>query len=231
MKVTKAQALANRARVVETASTLFRERGYDGVGVADLMAAAGFTHGGFYKQFRSKTDLMAESAACGIAQTAARNAGMDTAEFVRHYLSREHRDARATGCTMAALGADAARQPEAVRTTFAAGIESLLAALGPECTTSDGADSSAARARFLAMFAQAVGAIVMSRACPDDSPLADEILAVCRDEILASLDPPGESAAAAKEQQRTAGIQRAADPQKASRDSARLAVRTRQKAR
>lgn len=46
MKVTKAQAQANRARIVETASTLFRERGYDGVGVAVLMAAAGFTHGG-----------------------------------------------------------------------------------------------------------------------------------------------------------------------------------------
>ena len=71
MKVSKAQAQANRARVVETASQLFRERGYDGVGVADLMAAAGFTHGGFYKQFGSKTDLIAESTACGIARTVA----------------------------------------------------------------------------------------------------------------------------------------------------------------
>ena len=71
MKVTKAQAEANRAHVVETASQLFRERGFDGVGVADLMAAAGFTHGGFYKHFGSKADLMAESTACGIAQTTA----------------------------------------------------------------------------------------------------------------------------------------------------------------
>src|SRR6266700_193237 len=101
MKVTKAQAQANRAHVVETASTLFRERGYDGVGVADLMAAAGFTHGGFYKHFRSKADLMAESAACGIAQTSALTASVDTSELVRLYLSREHRDTRATGCTMA----------------------------------------------------------------------------------------------------------------------------------
>ena len=60
MKVTKAQAEANRALVVETASRLFRERGFDGMGVADLMAA-GFTHGGFYKQFGSKADLMAEA--------------------------------------------------------------------------------------------------------------------------------------------------------------------------
>ena len=189
MKVTKAKAQANRAHVVETASTLFRERGYDGVGVADLMAAAGFTHGGFYKQFRSKADLIAESAACGIAQTAALSAGVDMPAFVRHYLSRKHRDARAAGCTMAALGADAARQPEAVRTTFATGIESLLVALEPEGGSTDDVEADRRRADSLDMLAHVVGAIVMSRACPDDSPLADEILAACRDRVLASLTP------------------------------------------
>lgn len=190
MKVTKAQAEANRAHVVETASALFRERGYDGVGIADLMAAAGFTHGGFYKQFHSKADLMAESAACGIAQTAALTAGVDLPEFVRRYLSREHRDSRATGCTMAALGGDAARQPEAVRATFAAGVERLLAALNPKGNSSEAVEAGQARAEALDLLAHVVGAVVMSRACPDDSPLADEILSLCRDRILASLDVP-----------------------------------------
>jgi len=190
MRITKAQAQANRAHVVATASALFRERGYDGVGVADLMAAAGFTHGGFYKQFRSKADLIAESAACGIAQTAVLTTGMEISEFVQRYLSREHRDARATGCTMAALGGDAARQPDAVRATFAAGIESLLASLCPEGTSPGGADAVAARAKSLDILAHVIGAIVMSRACPDDSPLADEILSICREKILASLEPP-----------------------------------------
>lgn len=60
VRVTKAQAQANREHIVETASVLFRERGFDGVGVADLMAAAGFTHGGFYKHFGSKADLMSK---------------------------------------------------------------------------------------------------------------------------------------------------------------------------
>lgn len=203
MKVTKAQAQTNRARVVETASVLFRERGYDGVGVADLMAAAGFTHGGFYKQFRSKTDLMAESAACGMAQTAAATADMDPVDFVRIYLSREHRDARATGCTMAALGGDAARQPDVVRTTFAAGIESLLTALTREGYTWGGADAGETRARALNVMARAVGAIILSRACPDSSPLADEILAVCRDEILALLNPSVPSQGLPPRDQRT----------------------------
>lgn len=187
MKVTKLQAQANRARIVETASTLFRERGYDGVGVADLMGAAGFTHGGFYKHFRSKADLMAESAACGIARTATLSAGVDMPAFVAYYLSREHRDARATGCTLAALGGDAARQPDAVRATFAAGIESMLAALHPDAASLDPGASAQARARSLDMLAHALGAIVMSRACPDDSPLADEILAVCRERIRHAL--------------------------------------------
>ncbi|MDM0087980.1 MULTISPECIES: TetR/AcrR family transcriptional regulator [unclassified Variovorax] len=205
MKVTKAQAQANRAHVVETASALFRERGYDGVGVADLMAAAGFTHGGFYRQFGSKTELMAESAACGIAQTAALTAGVNTPEFVRIYLSREHRDARASGCTMAALGGDAARQSEEVRATFAAGIESLLAALNPEGLPSDCPASAQERTKSLDILTRAVGAIVVSRACPDDSQLADEILDVCRNQILASLAPSPSPAAKARHPARRRG--------------------------
>lgn len=193
MKTSKAQAQDNRAHVVQTASAMFRERGYDGVSVAELMAAAGFTHGGFYKQFRSKADLMAESAACGMAQTAALAAGMDRPTFVRSYLSRAHRDMRAAGCTIAALGADAARQPKAVRAAFAEGIEHLLQALekelpAPEHTVPGAVgEMGEVRAHAIDTLAHAVGALVLSRACPDDSPLADEILSVCRDQMLQRL--------------------------------------------
>ena len=189
MKVTKAQAQENRARIVETASVLFRERGYDGVGVAELMAAAGFTHGGFYKHFRSKADLMAEAAASALSQAAAKMGGLDVAEFVKYYVSREHRDARGDGCTMAALCGDAARQPEAIKATFAAGVESLLANLKHEDTASGEADRREARANMIDMLAHVIGAVVLSRACPDDSPLANEILEVCRSRILERLSP------------------------------------------
>lgn len=213
MKVTKAQAQANRAHVVETASHLFRERGFDGIGVAELMAAAGFTHGGFYKHFGSKADLMAESTACGIEQTLALSEGADAAAFVRDYLSREHRDDRATGCTLAALGGDAARQPDPVRVAFAEGVEHLVAALSQsrsDASTADAAssagaaegvdaaDAAQARARILDTMAHAVGAIVLSRACPDDSPLADEILAVSRNAILEAMRPPTVTKAASR---------------------------------
>ena len=68
MRVTKAQVEANRAHIVETASKLFREHGYDGVGVAEHMAAAGFTHGGLYNHFRTKADLIAEASASASAE-------------------------------------------------------------------------------------------------------------------------------------------------------------------
>ncbi|MFF7451792.1 MULTISPECIES: TetR family transcriptional regulator [unclassified Streptomyces] len=187
MRVTKAQAEQNRAHIVATAARLFRERGYDGVGVAELMAAAGFTHGGFYKHFRSKADLMAEASASGLSQTVARTEGLDPAEFVERYVSREHRDGRGDGCTIAALGGDAARQPADIKTEFAAGIENLLTALQTQSDTPGNADQRTTRTMVIDMLAHSVGAVMLSRACPDGSPLADEILDICREEILASL--------------------------------------------
>ncbi|MGE8673247.1 MAG: TetR family transcriptional regulator [Achromobacter kerstersii] len=197
MKVTKAQAQANRAHIVETASALFRERGYDGVGVAELMAAAGFTHGGFYKHFRSKADLMAETAASGLSQSLAMTGQMDLAKFINVYVSRAHRDGRGAGCTMAALCGDAARQTDDVKATFAAGIEDMLAVLGKDDVASQDSELTAdpnstakrARAKRIDLLAHVIGAVALSRACPDDSPLADEILEACRSELLASLAP------------------------------------------
>ena len=190
MKVTKAQVEANRAHIVDTASTLFRARGYDGVGVAELMATAGLTHGGFYRHFGSKADLMAEAAACGLAKTKSRMNGVDLDAFIGVYLSREHRDDRSGGCTLAALGGDAARQPDAIKATFATGLESMLADLLCDRGTRDEAALQAARAKAIDTMAHALGALVLSRACPDDSPLADEILDACRTAILDSHSAP-----------------------------------------
>jgi len=175
MKVSKEQVRENRKRIVETASVLFRERGYDGVGVAELMSAAGLTHGGFYKHFGSKVDLMAEAVSCGFTRSAESTAGVNREKFIEYYLSRQHRDGMVNGCVMSALGADTARQSESMKATFAAGIERQLALLGNEDGT---------RADLIDTIAHLVGALVLSRACPDNSALADEILDVCRSRIL-----------------------------------------------
>jgi len=187
MKVSKAKVQENRARIVEVASGLFRERGYDGVGIADLMSSAGFTHGGFYKHFKSKADLMSEAAAFSLDQTAARAEGADPAGFMEQYMSRAHRDARGAGCTMAALCGDAARQSADVQAVFAAGVENLLHSLGGGTTAIADQGAAAVRARNMDVLARAVGAVVLSRACPDDSTLAEEILEVCRARALADL--------------------------------------------
>ncbi|WP_285411000.1 TetR family transcriptional regulator [Pseudomonas sp. FR229a] len=187
MRVSKAQAQANREHIVETASVMFRERGYDGVGVADLMAAAGFTHGGFYKHFGSKADLMAEASANSLAQSLASAEAMSVKDFIDVYVSRDHRDGRSTGCTMAALCGDAARQSGDVKTAFAEGIERLLQILGEKYPSAAAAPQSEGRSKMIDLLAHAVGAIMLSRACPDDSALADEILAVCHASMTASL--------------------------------------------
>ncbi|SEC03557.1 transcriptional regulator, TetR family [Pseudomonas saponiphila] len=195
MRVSKAQAQANREHIVETASELFRERGFDGVGVSDLMAAAGFTHGGFYKHFGSKADLMAEASACSLAKSLAAAQALDVPGFIDVYVSREHRDRRGNGCTMVALGGDAARQPDDLKATFAEGIEHTLQTLGDKYPTGPDAPAGEGRRKMIDLLSRAVGAILLSRACPDDSALADEILQVCRAEMLASLAvDKGESA-------------------------------------
>ncbi|WP_371356433.1 TetR/AcrR family transcriptional regulator [Pseudomonas chlororaphis] len=187
MRVTKAQAQANRERIVETASELFRERGFDGVGVADLMAAAGFTHGGFYKHFGSKADLMAEASACSLSKSLASAEALDVPGFIDVYVTREHRDGRGSGCTMAALCGDAARQSDDLKATFAEGIEHTLQTFGDKYPTGTDAAPGEGRRKMIALLSRAVGALILSRACPDDSALADEILEVCRAEMFASL--------------------------------------------
>lgn len=175
MKVSKEQVRQNRIRIVKMASELFRGRGYDGIGVAELMSAAGLTHGGFYKHFGSKADLMSEAMSCGFSQSAESTKGVNREQFVEYYLSRHHRDDMEKGCVMSALGTDTARQPDSMKAIFADGIERQLAILGDEDGT---------RADLIDTIAHLVGALVLSRACPDNSALADEILDVCRARIL-----------------------------------------------
>src|SRR5438046_7832753 len=99
MKVSREQAAQNRERIVEAAAQLFRERGFDGVGVADLMREAGLTHGGFYGHFSSKADLIAEASACALTRSlalwselAARASGDPLSAIAGVYLTSRHRE-------------------------------------------------------------------------------------------------------------------------------------------
>jgi TetR/AcrR family transcriptional repressor of nem operon len=177
VRVTRQQSAANREKVLDVAGTLFRERGFDGIGVADIMKRAGLTHGGFYGQFASKDDLAAEATARvlgnpGWQERLTGTANPSFAEVVRAYLSPRHRDDPGTGCLISALGTEAARQPRAVRRAFTDGFRARIDAwmkLVP------GRSQAARRERALATMAGLVGALIIARAV-DDPELSEEIL-------------------------------------------------------
>ena len=93
MRISKEKAYENRNQIVETAAALFRRHGFDGVGIADLMKEAGFTHGGFYNHFRSKDELAAAAAAAAFKKLDEETARIKSLDgIIRRYISREHRD-------------------------------------------------------------------------------------------------------------------------------------------
>ncbi len=175
MRITKEKRQENHDKILTIASEMFRERGFDGVAVADLMEKAGLTHGGFYNHFPSKEALIAEATAKGFDETRARYSGYSIGEMIDAYISRAHRDARGQGCPAAALSSEAARLSDETRVVFGNGIAQLFLALEGGLAGQPGA-----RAQAISLMAQAVGAVVLSRACPDASALADEILDTCR---------------------------------------------------
>lgn len=186
MKVSRAEAAQNRERIIEVAAKLFRERGFDGIGVAELMKSAGLTHGGFYGHFASKEDLMAQACARALEglldalrQLAERDGENALPAVASTYLSPAHRDRPGEGCVLAALGAEAARHGSPVRGAFTQGVRSLfdiLTQLAP------GKSKRAKRERALATFASMVGALVLARAV-DDTELSEEVL----QSVLASI--------------------------------------------
>jgi TetR/AcrR family transcriptional repressor of nem operon len=177
MRVTRQQATANRERILDVAGTLFRERGFDGIGVADIMKRAGLTHGGFYGQFASKDDLAAETTARvlgkeGWPERLTGKANSSFGEVVRAYLSARHRDEPGTGCMLAAVGSDVVRRPRRVRHAFTEGLRARVDALRKLLP---GGSPSPKRQRALTAMAALVGALTLSRAV-DDPEFADEIL-------------------------------------------------------
>ena len=178
MRVSRQQAAENRERIVKTAGRLFREKGYDGIGVADLMKAAGLTHGGFYGHFQSK-DALAESLKASKRRweaLAAANPDAPLAALVQHYLADDHRDTASHSCPVAALASETFRQSDAVRKSFGEGANGLIDVLAdtmPEATAEERRKSA------LVAFSAMLGAVMLSRAVGDKA-FSDEILQASR---------------------------------------------------
>ncbi len=167
MKVSRAQAEENRERILDNAAQLFREHGFDGIGLNDLMQAAGLTRGGFYGHFASKDDLAAQAFRRALQSNREQWKQLpdrSLAAWVDAYLSDTHRNHRGAGCALAALAGDAARGGPAVREVFAEGVEGLAAALQNQMPA---AEPAARREQALALLSTMVGALLLSRAVGD----------------------------------------------------------------
>ncbi|MEN1882352.1 TetR/AcrR family transcriptional regulator [Streptomyces mirabilis] len=182
-RVSRAQAQENRQRVVATASWMFREKGTT-VSVADLMKAAGLTHGGFYKQFASKEDLVDEAIAHAFGKEAAHSAvaleeharehaGEHEAarrRMIEDYLSVWHRDHPGDGCPVSGFAADLGRDPDQAahsRHDYINGVRNRAARLAT------GDDDG------MAQLCTMVGALVLARATRGN-PLSEELLQAAR---------------------------------------------------
>jgi len=168
------ETAAKHERIVKEASRLFRERGFENVSVADVMKAAGLTHGAFYAHFGSKEELQAAAIAYGQRVSLERmqrsNSKKSKESYADRYLSRSHRDNPGDGCTMAALGEEVARSTPELKSTFEQGLEDILSAKG--------GDRNEAIFRVAAM----MGGVVLARAVQDPR-LSDEILKSVRQKL------------------------------------------------
>lgn len=187
MRVSREKAAEHRDRIVESAGSLFREKGFDGVAVADLMKAAGLTHGGFYGHFESKDALVAEAVSRILGGSVERwrkyaedDPGGALARIVTRYLSAETRDNPASACAVPSLGAEVTRQGPAARRAFTEGIRGLLSTLGGLMRRRS---EDRRRAEAIATLASLVGAVVLARAI-DDKALSGEILSATADQIM-----------------------------------------------
>jgi TetR/AcrR family transcriptional regulator, transcriptional repressor for nem operon len=195
MRISKEAAAANKGRVLDAASRLLREKGFDGLGVAEVMKEAGLTHGGFYNHFGSKEDLAVEAlraafdtAVSRVARTAAEASSRKGrvkafGDYVGRYLSKKTRDAPGSGCPMAALGTDAARHGEALKAEFADGVDRYLKAFA--AVVPDNKGEGDARQTAILVISTLIGALMLSRTCAGvNEELSDEILAVVRARLL-----------------------------------------------
>ncbi|MDI6028695.1 helix-turn-helix domain-containing protein [Corticibacterium sp. UT-5YL-CI-8] len=188
MKVSQEQKAQNRSRILTEAGRLFREKGFDAVSVAEVMKAAGMTHGGFYGHFQSKDDL--------VAQTIAHAGGSqsmidDLSVWIDTYLSEPHREHPEQGCPMAALAGFMRQQAPEARASMARVLAAQIATL---TDVMPGADSAERRRAAIGNWSAMVGALILARSI-DNPALSDELLSETRAWIDAGRSPDAKSAA------------------------------------
>lgn len=190
MRVSREEKERSRRRIVAAATRRMRGNGIAGTSVAEVMADAELTHGGFYRHFASKEELLAAALDEAFSELLLPLESVaDTAkhadalrQFVARYLSAEHVAAPAQGCPIAALSTEIGRETGPVKAAFATGVSRTVQALDGRVE----ANAGARRDATLALLMQLVGAVVLARA--SGPPLSEDLLRVAR-AALATADP------------------------------------------
>ncbi|ANJ57011.1 TetR/AcrR family transcriptional regulator [Pseudomonas silesiensis] len=195
MKISKEKAEANRAALIETASRLFRQKGIDGVGVAEISKSAGLTHGALYAHFPSKEALAAEALAWSLEQSNAKlysgtvDGEPDLERFLSDYLSVDRRDDYADHCAMAASASEIGRQDAVTSSKFTEGYLVLVRAFERRVAANNQAVDALATA--MGIVAAMIGALSVARATAKARPeVSAQVLQGVRAMIDAALGKP-----------------------------------------
>jgi TetR/AcrR family transcriptional regulator, transcriptional repressor for nem operon len=187
MRKSKQEAAATRQRIIKAAAAAFRKNGIAGTGLSDLMAAAGLTHGGFYRHFDSKDQIVAEACAAATESAIAtffskKSSQRGLKARIAKYLSPAHRDDPSAGCPLAALGSEIARCDGKTR---AAATQAFLELVDIIAAESGKTRPDVARRRALVAASTMIGALTMSRMVTD-SELSAGILREAEKQLVNS---------------------------------------------
>ena len=178
----RAEKTKTHQRIVALAAKRFREKGLAGIGIADLMKEAGLTVGGFYKHFKSRDDLVAESVGSALGAwkrqldaSASGGPPLTLDSLVDDYLSETHRDRPGTGCPIGALAGDFARSDKRTRALVTQEAQESIQVLATLLRDASEKDKGSARSRAIMTYCALVGAIGVARAV-SDARLSREIL-------------------------------------------------------
>ena len=180
MRKSNQEAARTREKIVATAADHIRRTGISDASLADVMAAAGLTHGGFYRHFRNKEHLIAE-ALCAAGDEAIAKIGRAMSKgginaAVDNYLSTAHRDSSNPMCPLASLGSEVARSGAESKAAATKVLESLLV------TLAGGRSEPDARREAIVAASTMIGAMTLARIV-SDTPLSDEILDQTKDHL------------------------------------------------
>jgi TetR/AcrR family transcriptional repressor of nem operon len=188
MRISKEKAAENRAALIRAASKLFRERGIDGVGVAEISKEAGLTHGALYAHFKSKEELALEALTYGLEQTNARlytstiDGMPDLGAYLDHYLTPAGRDDYGSRCPIAASASEIGRQDKAISARFAEGYMVLARAFERQIALNQpGQAGSEALGRGMVAVAAMIGSLAVARGTAKGNPaLSEQLLKAAR---------------------------------------------------